>query len=546
MENKKNLLFLSPSVLSNKERECAVEDFESLSNRAIGEGAFGQVFKVRHKLTGNLYAIKMISKQKILQKNMLEQLKRELRIMYSLNHKYIIKLYNHFEDSKNFYLILELAEGGSLFSRLNKVRSFDERTAAQYMREVSLAVQYLHTREPAIIHRDIKPENIFLDREGCVKLGDFGWSGLYDNVRSTYCGTLDYLAPEMINRSGHDTRLDLWNLGVLLFEILTGKAPFESKTQDELFEKISKLKVGFPRNFPSTAKDLVKSLLKTDPKARISIPELLEHPWMTQHPRLRLTVELQTKVEKICENSEISENDYKIISLAENVKKQLLQEQSLNQLIRKKIQAGVNELSSLDNYMERLKTRVMIAEAGKSALVESINLLKRQLANEPEGFHQAEEDIDDQIVKVKHKIRKLEFEIKLKRKEAAAKRMSFYDKQIKNAVLENKLLGLKSFFKEFKWLLNTNKISFYSNEFMRIIQLIQEGSPDNLVESYIEDLRLDYDSRSEVENTIDDLEDLITEKSLKISEQEELTSEVKAVLRLKSNVLQFIFPKLYN
>jgi serine/threonine protein kinase len=547
MENKKNLLFLSPSVLSKKERECVLEDFESLSTRALGEGAFGQVFKVRHKSTGSLYAIKMISKSKIIQKNMLEQLKRELRIMYSLNHKYIIKLYNHFEDSKNFYLIMELAEGGSLFARLVKVRSFDERTTAQYMKEVALAVQYLHTREPAIIHRDIKPENIFLDRDGCVKLGDFGWSSLNDNVRSTYCGTLDYLAPEMIHRTGHDTRLDLWNLGVLLFELLTGRAPFESKTQEELFDKIQKVKVGFPKNFPSSAKDLVKSLLKTNPQDRISIASLLEHPWMTQHPPLRLTCELQTKTEKIIETSEIPENDYKIISQAETSSKQLMQEKSLTSLLRKKLQTLTSSLSSFENYLERLKTRVLIAETSKNSLKDSIFQLNQQLLNDKdlESFSYIQEDIDDRIVKVKHKIRKLDFEIKLKKKEAAAKRQSFYEKIVKNVVNENKLLGLKSFFKEFKWIINTSKNSFYAREFAGIVQLILEGKPDQLVRGYLEDLRLDYDCKSELASTIEDLQDLITEKEIKIEEAQGLALEISQVVKIKSQVLSTVLPKFY-
>ena len=206
---KKRLLFLSPSVSNNSERECTVNDFQSLSRKAIGEGAFGQVFKVRHITTSSLYAIKVVSKAKIIERGMIEQLKREVRIMYSLNHPNIIKLYNHFEDEKNVYLILELAEEGNLFQRLCKFKSFDERTAAQYLREIALAVQYLHSLDPPIIHRDIKPENIFLDIHGKGKLGDFGWSSVYDSERCTYCGTLEYLAPEMIDRIGHGLKLDM-------------------------------------------------------------------------------------------------------------------------------------------------------------------------------------------------------------------------------------------------------------------------------------------------------------------------------------------------
>lgn len=206
---KRRLLFLSPSVTNNHERECKVSDFQSLSRKAIGEGAFGQVYKVRHIQTGNLYAIKVISKSKVIERNMVEQLKREVRIMYCLTHPNIIKLYNHFEDDNNVYLILELAEAGNLFQKLCKFRSFDERSAAQYLREIALAVQYLHSQDPPIIHRDIKPENIFLDLNGRGKLGDFGWSSVYDSERCTYCGTLEYLAPEMIDRIGHGLKLDM-------------------------------------------------------------------------------------------------------------------------------------------------------------------------------------------------------------------------------------------------------------------------------------------------------------------------------------------------
>jgi serine/threonine protein kinase len=170
-------------------------------------------------------------------RGLLPQIRREVRIMYSLTHPNIIKLYNHFEDDDNFYLIMEIAEGGTLFKALRKRKTLDERSTAQFMREVALAVQYLHQRYPPIIHRDIKPENILLDSEGTAKLSDFGWSNFNNDERDTYCGTLEYLAPEMIARTGHGIELDLWNLGILLFELLAGRPPFESKSQTELLTK---------------------------------------------------------------------------------------------------------------------------------------------------------------------------------------------------------------------------------------------------------------------------------------------------------------------
>eukprot|EP00359_Climacostomum_virens_P009954 CAMPEP_0204905458 /NCGR_PEP_ID=MMETSP1397-20131031/5431_1 /ASSEMBLY_ACC=CAM_ASM_000891 /TAXON_ID=49980 /ORGANISM="Climacostomum Climacostomum virens, Strain Stock W-24" /LENGTH=720 /DNA_ID=CAMNT_0052074341 /DNA_START=38 /DNA_END=2197 /DNA_ORIENTATION=- len=281
--------------MSGAEREPQVSDFESLNRKALGEGAFGEVYKVRHKESGNLFAIKVISKEKVQASNMLQQIRREIRIMYSLNHPHIVKLYNHFEDDRNFYLVLELASGGTLWHRLAKFKSFDEDSAAQYLRELILAVEYLHSREPPIIHRDIKPENLLLDkegREGRIKVADFGWSNFFndDRSRQTYCGTLDYLAPEMITQQGHGTSLDIWNLGVLLYELLAGEAPFKAANQQAMFDKIMRVKIDFPKNFPPMAKDLVQRLLKADPDERISITDIMRHPWMMTHQPIRATI----------------------------------------------------------------------------------------------------------------------------------------------------------------------------------------------------------------------------------------------------------------
>ena len=178
----------------------------------------------------------MIPKNIILQKDLLAQLRREIRIMYALNHPNIVKLYNHFEDDTSFYLILELAERGNLYSKLKK-QGVEREEAVQIVREITLAVQYMHSRDPPILHRDIKPENILLDSEGRAKLGDFGWSNFTNSDRTTYCGTLEYLAPEMIDRTGHSVKLDVWGIGVLVFELFAGKAPFESDNQKILFDR---------------------------------------------------------------------------------------------------------------------------------------------------------------------------------------------------------------------------------------------------------------------------------------------------------------------
>lgn len=284
------LLFDPPAVLNGQLPEVSRKDFDF--ERRLGDGAFGQVWRVKNKQTLKSYALKQVPKEKVLK--MLGQFRREVFIMYELSHPHIIKLYNHFEDEKFFYLIMELAEGGNLFHKLYREKCFLERNAAQYFREVVLAVEYLHSHIPAIIHRDIKPENILLDKDGRIKLTDFGWSNYYseDNptLRYTMCGTLEYLPPEIVAEKGHNTGADIWCLGILLFEMLTGSTPFASKGKEQMMSNIILLKPKFPHSMPPFAKDLIGKMIEKDPNRRISAKEIKEHPWLMEHPPIRETI----------------------------------------------------------------------------------------------------------------------------------------------------------------------------------------------------------------------------------------------------------------
>ena len=286
----KRILELSPTVREGLERECCKEDFYSESNKAIGKGGFGQVWKVRHKVTNKIYVIKVIGKQNIIEQKMTEQINREIEIMYKLNHPHIIKLFNHFEDDDYLYLIMHYASKGQLYNLLKKQKKIDEKNAAQFMREIISAVKYLHSFNPPIIHRDIKPENILLDENNRVKLADFGWSNYLkekQELRNTYCGTPEYLAPEMVKKEGHNTSLDIWDLGVLMFELLCGKPPFQGKNYGELFTNIKKHRINWPNNFPPLAKNLINMILKPNPKERLTLDQILSHSWFEKNPQLR-------------------------------------------------------------------------------------------------------------------------------------------------------------------------------------------------------------------------------------------------------------------
>ena len=278
---KKRVLILSPTVNAGLEPESKITDFEK--EKEIGKGGFGLVWKVIHKKTQKVYCIKVIQKSGIIEQKLVDQMNREIEIMYILNHPHCLRLKNHFEDDNNFYLVMPLATKGQLYRILRKFKKFDERTAAQILRETISALQYLHSFNPPIIHRDIKPENLLLNEGGRILLADFGWSNFSDGgIRKTFCGTPEYIAPEMLSKKGHDTRVDIWSVGVLMFELLSGYSPFVAKNNQELYQNIRRLKIQWPKDMQPLAKNLIGKILKLNPLDRPSLQEILEHQWFQQ------------------------------------------------------------------------------------------------------------------------------------------------------------------------------------------------------------------------------------------------------------------------
>lgn len=270
-------------------RSPTLGDFDKVSN--LGKGAYGLVFRVKYKGNGIQYAMKVISKQTISNLRMIDQLKNEFNILRKLKHENIIRLDGYFEDDRNIYFILELADDDHLYAKLNKVEKFSEADAAALMFQMFKACHYLHTQSPPIIHRDIKPENILFVK-GVLKLADFGWSNMKVNAaRNTYCGTPDYLAPEMVLEKSHTEKLDVWTCGVLLFELVSGRAPFTPSStikdrkvaQRELMKNIVELKMKIPSNLTSPCIALIKKLLQKDYRNRPSCAEALLDPFFANN-----------------------------------------------------------------------------------------------------------------------------------------------------------------------------------------------------------------------------------------------------------------------
>ncbi|XP_051138199.1 serine/threonine-protein kinase Aurora-3 [Andrographis paniculata] len=262
-------------------KQWSIDDFEI--GKPLGKGKFGRVYLAREIKSKYVVALKVIFKQQIEKYRLHHQLRREMEIQTDLRHPNVLRLFGWFHDATRIFLILEYAHGGELYKELSKSHRFSERQAATYIASLAQALAYCHGKH--VIHRDIKPENLLLDHEGRLKIADFGWSVQSESKRRTMCGTLDYLAPEMVENKEHDYSVDNWTLGVLCYEFLYGVPPFEAESQRDTFRRIMKVDLSFPSKpaVSTEAKNLISQLLVKDSSKRLSLQKIMEHPWIVQN-----------------------------------------------------------------------------------------------------------------------------------------------------------------------------------------------------------------------------------------------------------------------
>ena len=273
------------SVLKGLESEPNISDFIFI--KELGVGSYGRVILVQHKMTQVKYAIKAIDKRNKVNIEEKQYFRREIEIMYRVHHPNVVKLFGHFEDNNFCYFIMEYIPGGNIYSLVpkNGIRTTPTKTIVSIMKDVISATYFLHHMIPPIVHRDIKPENVVLDNNMVAKLTDFGWSNYIqgDIKRTTVCGTPVYLAPEIINNTGHDEKVDIWCIGVLMFELLVGYAPFQGEDVKTVKYNISRLKIRWPKGMDRDAADLISKILKYNPEERISLEQILLHPFFTKY-----------------------------------------------------------------------------------------------------------------------------------------------------------------------------------------------------------------------------------------------------------------------
>ena len=261
---------------------------EGIFPKELGSGSFGRVFLVAHNETKELFALKTIEKRKIMTTyGRLDIIHEEINIHSKLSHQNIIKLYNIYEDEETINIIMEYAPKGNLYHLIKQEKNgFSEHKAFEYFIQILNAVYYLHSNN--IIHRDIKPENILISADNKLKLCDFGWAKeLTLENRSTFCGTMEYMAPEIVGSENYDYSVDIWSLGILLYELLFGHSPFKANTTNNIIQNIKSHELNYDnKNLSNSCKDLIQKLLEMNPQKRLKLKDILEHSFIKKHSKL--------------------------------------------------------------------------------------------------------------------------------------------------------------------------------------------------------------------------------------------------------------------
>lgn len=289
---KENEMAINPAMYINKTFATLSDKYHRVNK--IGSGAYGQVVLCRDKVTGLEKAVKIIRKTDALDINS-DKLIDEVELLKSLDHPNIAKLYEFFEDSRKYYLVMDHYKGGELFDEIIRRQKFSEQDAAIIMKQILSGVLYLHTNK--IVHRDLKPENLLLESDkpdALIKIVDFGLSAHFNGSRMMErLGTPYYIAPEVLKKC-YDEKCDIWSCGVILYILLCGYPPFGGQTDEEILFKVERGKCVFDMNdwckVSEEVRSLVKAMLTYDPSKRISAKEALCHPWFKKFSSSEVSV----------------------------------------------------------------------------------------------------------------------------------------------------------------------------------------------------------------------------------------------------------------
>ena len=253
-----------------------------LIKKTLGKGTFGKVKLGIYLPRNKKVAIKILEKRKLKEEDDIIRLKREFEMLSQFNHPNVITVSEIFESSEAYFTVMEYCEGGELFNYIVTNKYLSEEKSAFFYYQLISGLEYIHSL--GIVHRDLKPENLLLTHEHILKIIDFGLSNYFQKdemqLLETPCGSPCYASPEMLSGDSYDGfKIDIWASGIILFAMLCGYLPFDDKDNNILFQKIVECKINFPRKLSDISKDLLKRILVTNPKKRITIPEIKKHPF---------------------------------------------------------------------------------------------------------------------------------------------------------------------------------------------------------------------------------------------------------------------------
>ncbi|XP_063700504.1 RAC serine/threonine-protein kinase-like [Culicoides brevitarsis] len=282
LTEKFSVLGTSTGKISGR-KKVTLENFEFL--KVLGKGTFGKVILCREKTTSTLYAIKILKKDVIIQKDEVAHTMAEKRVLQRNNHPFLISMKYAFQTADRLCFVMQYVNGGELFFHLSRDRVFTEERTRFYGAEIISALGYLHCQN--VIYRDLKLENLLLDKDGHIKIADFGLCKediTYGRTTKTFCGTPEYLAPEVLEDNDYGRAVDWWGTGVVMYEMLCGRLPFFNRDHDVLFTLILLEEVKFPRSISFEARSLLSGLLIKQPEKRLGggpddYKEIQQHPF---------------------------------------------------------------------------------------------------------------------------------------------------------------------------------------------------------------------------------------------------------------------------
>ena len=371
-DNKNKIINFQVNSNEINAKNIALKDFEYDVEKPIGKGGFCSVYKAIYKGNKKTYALKVIDKSILKNEEEIKNIINEIKIMNELDSPNLLKLITNFEDENNIYIILPLCKNGQLYDILHKSnKKVKNLNIKKYLYQTIKAIGNLHKK--GIIHRDIKPENILIDNEDNALLSDFGIAThcKEGEKRNTYCGTDEYLAPEVIRAQPYDKKIDIWAIGILIYECISplGKTPFNKidflqRTEDNkdyIIKNDKDLKIKYDRDFDPFAKNLIEKILKMNPEDRLSIDNILNHLFFSN-------INLEIKNELFSPMNEEKRNE-KILkelkTIREMISKELYEKmiRSLkedNERIKKELEKKKKELIELKEEKENLLNQTKI------------------------------------------------------------------------------------------------------------------------------------------------------------------------------------------